>query len=113
MKLATALLALCFSLASTQGVDYEHLPTDTVFPGPWEQNIKAPKDKTRILPAKVFFQESVKNPESVLENTQVNATAASNGRFNIGLGGTVIYEFAENIGGRYATTTTPTNIVPH
>lgn len=103
MKLATALLALCFSfLSAADGVDYEHLPTDTVFPGPWEQNIKAPKDKSRIVPSKVFLQQSVTNAESVLENAQVKATAANNGRLNIGLGGLVIYEFAENIGGRYA-----------
>ncbi|CAG8979239.1 hypothetical protein HYALB_00011909 [Hymenoscyphus albidus] len=64
-----------------------------------------PKDKNRILPSRVWSQANVTNAANaaaVLENAPQQppsaATRASN--FEIGVGGIVTYEFAENIGGR-------------
>jgi hypothetical protein len=78
------------------GPDYESLPLDTIFLGPWESNIRAPVNKSYIQPVKIFKLEgTVSGPESVLQD------AGSEGKpLRISPGGLVTFEFAENIGGK-------------
>jgi hypothetical protein len=94
-------LGLCLtasSHASYAGPDYEALPLDTIFPGPWESNIRAPLDKSRIAPVKIFnFEGAVSGAEAVLQD----AESSSGISWVISPGGLVTFEFAENIGGRY------------
>ena len=81
----------------TGGPDFEHLPRDTIFPGIWEQYIRAPANKSYILPVKIFAQEGpVYNPDSVLQQTVEERKRA----WNISTGGLVTFQFEENISGR-------------
>ncbi|TPX07143.1 uncharacterized protein E0L32_010944 [Thyridium curvatum] len=66
-------------------IDYENLPGETIFPGPWEQYICAPVDKSHITPAKIWKA-----------NGDVKT---SPGLIVIGQGAELTVEFAENIGG--------------
>lgn len=66
-------------------IDYENLPGETIFPGPWEQYIRAPVDKSHITPAKIWKA-----------NGDVKT---SPGLIVIGQGAELTVEFAENIGG--------------
>jgi hypothetical protein len=92
-----ACLGLCFALAQASGLDYEALPPDTIFPGPWESNIRAPTNKSYITPVKIYnYEGAVSGFETVLQDSQ--ATEQS---WKISPGGLVTFEFLENIGGRY------------
>ena len=83
--------------ASYAGPDYEALPLDTLFPGPWESNIRAPINKSYIEPVKIFNSEgNVIGAESVLQDAKPTGIS-----WVIGPGGLITFEFAENIGGRY------------
>ncbi|KAL8735542.1 MAG: hypothetical protein Q9166_000710 [cf. Caloplaca sp. 2 TL-2023] len=76
-------------------ISHLSLPCHTVFPGPWEEYIRAPANKSHIRPAKVWHVEgSVSVPEAVLEWQQSNSSTT------IGPGGLIILEFPENIAGR-------------
>ena len=91
--------ALCSSIAiaSQEAADYEALPLDTIFPGPWESNIRAPRNKSHIVPVKIFnFEGDVSGQESVLED----ADTASGVSWVIRPGGLITFEFEENISGR-------------
>ena len=96
------LIGLYLASALTQasqnsGPDYESLPLDTVFPGPWESNIRAPADKSHITPSKIFnFEGAVSGAESVLQDAAKTAGIS----WVISPGGLVTFEFAENIGGK-------------
>jgi hypothetical protein len=76
------------------GPDYESLPLDTIFPGPWEGNIRAPYNKSHIEPVKIFKHEgAVSGAESVLQDVD-----SKGGSWVIRPGGLTTFEFAENIG---------------
>lgn len=82
-------------------IDPESLPTEPIFKGPWETFNKAPADKTRITPSRIWDVEG--NITTSLRTVKVGAAAA--GAFDhgitIGPGGVLTLEFEENIAGRY------------
>ncbi|CZR65052.1 uncharacterized protein PAC_14952 [Phialocephala subalpina] len=81
----------------SDGVDYESLPRDTIFPGPWENNIRAPVNKSHIVPVKIFaFEGETEGAEAVL----VGANQQSGLTWTISPGGLITFEFGENIAGR-------------
>jgi hypothetical protein len=83
--------------ASYAGPDYEALPLNTIFPGPWERNIRAPFNKSYIQPVKIFnYEGNLSGGETVLQDADSNGIS-----WVIGPGGLITFEFAENIGGRY------------
>lgn len=85
------------SKPSFPGPDYESLPVDTLFPGPWEASIRAPVNKSHITPSKVFaFEGNVAGGEAALSGAETEGGIA----WVIGTGGLITFEFAENIGGR-------------
>lgn len=89
-------LAAAVAAAQSDFVNYQSLPRDTIFPGPWESNIRAPVNKFRIIPVKIFKSEGVVwDGEAVLQDADPGAS------WGIGLGGLVTFEFAENIAGKY------------
>lgn len=91
-------LLIVVTLAISNGPDYESLPLDTIFPGPWESNIRAPVNKSHIAPVKIFNSEgAVSGAEAVLQGADVNAEAS----WIIGPGGLTTFEFGENIAGKY------------
>jgi hypothetical protein len=102
---AKSISLLCLSVGAAQaskpsfpGPDYESLPLDTIFPGPWEASIKAPVNKSHITPAKIFaFEGNVAGGEAVLSGTRPKGGLA----WVIGPGGLITFEFVENIGGLY------------
>jgi hypothetical protein len=98
---ALAIGTLCAAVqASLPGADYEALPLNTIFPGPWESNIKAPANKSYIEPVRIYnWEGSVVGAETVLENAEGNGIS-----WVIRPGALVTFEFAENIGGRYVFT---------
>lgn len=85
--------------AAVNGIDYHHLPTSPVFPGPWDHYIKAPANKSYITPAEIWKVEG---------NVTTPSTGAAPivGRFSghesilIGAGGLLSLAFDENISGR-------------
>ena len=94
-----ACLGICLTAAkaSNAGPDYNDLPLDTIFPGPWESNIRAPVNKSRITPVRIFdFQGAVSGAEAVLLDGDAKGIS-----WVISPGGLITFEFAENIGGRY------------
>jgi len=104
---------LCLSAGAAQatkpsfdGPDYESLPLDTIFPGPWEANVRAPVNKSHITPAKIFASEG----DAVGGDAVLSGARSSGGlAWEIGPGGLITFEFAENIGGRYALYCGPWN----
>ncbi|KAL8684043.1 MAG: hypothetical protein Q9186_000073 [Xanthomendoza sp. 1 TL-2023] len=87
---------LAMNLPLGVGVSHVSLPHQAVFPGPWDEYIKTPVNKSYIRPAKVWHVEgSVAVPEAVLDWTKGNDSSTT-----IGPGGLVILEFSENIAGR-------------
>ncbi len=80
------------------GPDYESLPLDTIFPGPWESNIRAPFNKSYITPVKIFNLEgAVAGAEVVLQDAKTHGGIS----WVIGPGGLITFEFGENIAGKY------------
>jgi len=88
--------------SSSAGPDYEHLPQDTVFPGPWEENIRSPANKSYIQAVEIFAHEGpVFFPEAVLNH----GTSTEHKRvWNISTGGLVTFQFEENTSGKYGQT---------
>lgn len=81
-------------------LDYEHLPRATIFPGPWEENIRAPVNKSHITPVKIFnFEGATRGFDSVL--LDATTKRGSGLSWVIGPGGLVTFEFGENIAGKY------------
>ncbi|KAI4254785.1 MAG: hypothetical protein LQ352_002910 [Teloschistes flavicans] len=90
--------ALVTQVASTvpasNGISHTSLPRQAVFPGPWEEYIKAPPDKSRIRPQRIFRTNgSVTNSEALVnwQDSSISTTLSP--------GGLVTLEFAENIAG--------------
>jgi hypothetical protein len=96
-QLACLGLCLAATKASYAGPDYEDLPLDTIFPGPWESNVRAPANKSHITPVKIFnYEGAVSGAEGVLQDADASGISLV-----ISPGGLVTFEFQENIGGRY------------
>jgi len=104
MRLSQALTALCVSFATAEeikynGPDYESLPNETLFPGPWEANIRAPLNKSHIVPVKIFNHEGpVAGGWSMLQNA--GTRGATSDFWYISRGGLITFEFAESIAGK-------------
>ena len=82
--------------AKYDGPDYESLPLDTIFPGPWESNIRAPFNKSYITPVRIFdFEGSVSGGEAVLQDAETEGIS-----WVISPGGLITFEFEENIAGK-------------
>ncbi|OLN95453.1 hypothetical protein CCHL11_09471 [Colletotrichum chlorophyti] len=82
-------------------VDPEALPNTPVFTGPWERYVKAPEDKTRIVPSRIWDAEG-NVTTSRLETVDTGSQAAqmfAHG-ITVGPGGVLTLEFEENISGR-------------
>ncbi|KAL8674516.1 MAG: hypothetical protein Q9168_001108 [Polycauliona sp. 1 TL-2023] len=83
------------SLLHILPVSYRSLPTRTVFPGPWEEYIRAPATKSHIHPKGIWrVQGSVSVPTRPLDLSD------STSPITIRPGGLVTFEFSENIAGR-------------
>lgn len=83
------------NVPSSAGISSTFLPRQAVFPGPWEEYIKAPSNKSHIRPQKIWYVEGhVSMPEAVLDWQQGNSSTT------LDPGGLVILEFPENIAGR-------------
>lgn len=97
--LGTSILAgTAARAAKFDGPDYESLPLDTIFPGTWENNIRAPFNKSYITPVKIFnFEGAVSGAEAVLQDTKTEGGIS----WVIGPGGLITFEFGENIAGKY------------
>jgi hypothetical protein len=77
------------------GPSYEELPSKPVFPGPWDENIQAPANKTHIRPKRIWNQEG-----NVGEADVVVDGVSKNRSLTMSPGGLVTLEFAQNIAGR-------------
>ncbi|KAL9000869.1 MAG: hypothetical protein Q9169_000624, partial [Polycauliona sp. 2 TL-2023] len=76
-------------------LSYLSLPNQSVFPGPWEEYIRAPVTKSHIQPSKIrHVQGSVFLPDALLDLPDGDSSTT------IGPGGLIILEFSENIAGR-------------
>jgi hypothetical protein len=99
VPLSTLYASLVIASPRYEGPDYHSLPSDTLFPGPWEDNIKAPVNKTHIVPVRIFnFEGATFGAENVLQDADVNAHGGL--AWGISPGGLITFEFAENIGGK-------------
>ena len=99
-QLATAsLFAVCITGYRLAEADYGPLPENTLFPGPWEQYIKAPKNKTHITPARIYRVRG-----NVSTSSFEDGKHEDGGGLMLGAGGTLSLEFDENIAGRYVMT---------
>lgn len=93
-------LALAAQLATSLATDflgpsYEDLPSHAIFPGPWDDLIQAPKNKSHILPKRVFRSGGdVGNAELLLEESN------SKQSMTLGPSGIVTFEFPQNVAGR-------------
>lgn len=96
-RLAALYLSACAAQAfKYDGPEYKSLPLDTIFPGPWESNIRAPFNKSYVQPVKIFKLEGpVSGAGTVLQDAN-----SQDSSFEISSGGLVVFEFAENIGGQ-------------
>ena len=95
--IAFSILTKTACASANDGADYESLPLKTIFPGPWESNIRAPFNKSHIVPVKVYNSEgAVSGAESVLQD----AYTSSEHTWVISPGGLVTFEFRENIAGK-------------
>jgi len=79
-------------------IDFESLPNKTIWQGPWEKYIKAPKDKTKISPVRIWRARGNVTTAGVNAKTRIGHEAG--GGIAIGPGGVLTLEFAENIAGR-------------
>jgi hypothetical protein len=96
-QIAALVAAVTTVYAFTHGPDYESLPLNTLFPGPWENNIRAPINKSHIVPVKVFnYEGAVTGQATSLENGHIDGGAS----WSMGPGGLITLEFGENIAGR-------------
>jgi hypothetical protein len=68
------------------GPSYDDLPSEAVFPGPWNDNIQAPANKSYIQPASIWHSEGDTNWKG--------------GNLTMGAGGLMTLEFPQNIAGR-------------
>jgi len=74
---------------------YDDLPSEAVFPGPWDDYIQAPANKSYIRPIAVKSTEGdVSNAMGLLEGVYWEKKPV------LGPGGLMILEFEQNIAGR-------------
>jgi hypothetical protein len=93
-------LPLTLASQSYEGPDPSSLPLKTLFPGPWESNIKAPLNKSHIAPVRIFhFEGTTTGAASVLQDAHKDVSADGL-TWGISPGGLITFEFAENIGGK-------------
>lgn len=77
------------------GISHITLPRHAVFPGPWEEYIKAPSNRSHVRPERIWHVEGpVTVPEAVLDWQETSTSVT------LDPGGLVVLEFAENIAGR-------------
>lgn len=88
IEISCLLVCLPLALALYDGPDYESLPLDTIFPGPWESYIKAPYNKSEIVPTSISVEGGGTHP-------------AKGHAIELKRGSLVTLEFPENIAGRY------------
>ncbi|KAB5563061.1 Six-hairpin glycosidase-like protein [Coniochaeta sp. 2T2.1] len=101
MKLWATLIAFplaAIGLGDRPYIDFESLPNKTIWPGPWEKYIKAPKDKTRITPARIWKASGNVTTSGIDAKTRIGHEPG--GGIAIGPGGVLTLEFEENIAGR-------------
>ncbi|KAI4187397.1 MAG: hypothetical protein LQ348_004087 [Seirophora lacunosa] len=84
-----------FKVPLRAGISHTSLPHHAVFPGPWEEYIKAPRNRSYIRPDKIWH---VEGPTLLPEALLGGYDSASS--MTLDPGGLVILEFAENIAGR-------------
>ena len=100
--------ALC-KITYHDGPDYENLPRKTIFPGPWEDNIRAPSNKSFIQPSAIFAREGrVSGAESLLLYAK-----EKHGSWNITTGGLVTFQFKENISGKCVASALSSSLFQH
>lgn len=88
------------TVAALEGVNYHHLPDKTVFPGPWDDYIKAPANKSFITPTRVWRVDgNVTTSDD--DFTLRDGRLLSGGSILVGESGHLTVEFTENIAGRY------------
>jgi hypothetical protein len=103
MYLKSLALLLSLQLSSARTIDqwslpgpsYEDLPSEAVFPGPWDANIQAPANKTHIRPKRLWKTEGDVAAADVLV-----ARKTKDHSLTMGPGGLVTLEFPQNIAGR-------------
>lgn len=84
-------------LDDSENFDHYHYPPPqtSIFPGPWEENIQAPANKTHIYPEKLWrWDGDISDPGALLEWTDPNT------RSSLSPGGMITLEFKENVAGR-------------
>jgi hypothetical protein len=81
------------------GVDYHHLPDKSVFPGPWDEYIKAPANKSFITPARIYKVDGNVSTSGSGLNLE-DGKHVSGSSILVGEGGQLTLEFAENVAGR-------------
>ncbi|KAL8776912.1 MAG: hypothetical protein Q9203_002938 [Teloschistes exilis] len=90
--------ALATQIASivptSNGISHTSLPRQALFPGPWEEYIKAPVDKSRIRPRRIFRTNGSVSDSEALLSWQDSSISTS-----LSPGGLITLEFAENIAG--------------
>lgn len=95
-------LCVCLSTAvaletlDLPGPSYDDLPPEAVFPGPWNDNIQAPANKSYIQPAGIWNSEG-----DVSYVVKPAGGSWDGGIFTMRPGGLVTLEFPQNIAGRY------------
>ncbi|KAI1847213.1 hypothetical protein JX266_006753 [Neoarthrinium moseri] len=82
------------------GIDYHKLPFETVFPGPWEEYIKAPANKSFITPKRIYRVDGNVTTTTGHALAADDGSVLSEGEILIGESGLLTVEFAENIAGR-------------
>ncbi|KAI5921402.1 Six-hairpin glycosidase-like protein [Camillea tinctor] len=94
------IISVLVASALTSAIDYHDLPKTAVFPGPWDDYIKAPANKSFITPAGVWKTEG--NVTTLTRDHRPSAAGVPNSSssISIGDGGLVTVEFRENIAGR-------------
>lgn len=80
---------------SVSGLSYDALPPKAIFPGPWDDYIQAPLNKTHIKPKAIWrTQGNVTTADALVEGSNGKSTVM------LGPGGFVTLDFTQNIAGR-------------
>ena len=116
------------SLEAPTAANQESLPTEAAFPGVWDKYIQAPRDKTFIRPRAIHTiegdveglsdallvvrQDDGTEVSKMNDNARARKWSEGGGQkpiqgpkrreLGIGRGGLVVFDFEENIAGRYA-----------
>lgn len=86
-------------LTIAEGLDYHNLPNETQWPGPWDDYIKAPANKSYITPERIWKVEG--NVTTSGLGSLLDAGHLLSGKsILIGEGGLLTLKFDENIAGR-------------